>query len=347
MKVRYSEFKDDIDVDAFEEAIGFEALERRGDEDVGFCPDLSGLHKNGDTTGKFAINRAKKTHNCWLCGGGSLLSLSMEYFDMGIDEAMHWLFSLTKSTAQSDDSFVEYFTSMFEDIEHRVETLPYFNDRVLSQFDDPNPWFAKRGISKEICEQYHLRSGYGVLRASPIRDGEKVFSDYRGDCSIFPHFWQGRLVGWQSRWLGDRPKWIPKYTNTGDFPKSYTLFNYDEALKSKRVVVVESVPTALFLRSLGISSVATFGSGVQDPQKRLLRCFDQVLLAPDNDAPGTKWERELTKYLSPFVSVQTLPVIGQRDSGDDLGDLVDHSDPLSAIVDLFGKARIPDLDWLS
>ena len=74
---KFSAFVDDIDIDAFEEQIGFDVLRTHRDEDIGQCPDYWGLHAHGDTTGKFAINREKKVYHCFVCGGGSLLSLEI------------------------------------------------------------------------------------------------------------------------------------------------------------------------------------------------------------------------------------------------------------------------------
>src|SRR5438309_1725199 len=104
--LRYSEFVDDIDIDLFEEAIGFEVLDTRRDNDIGRCPDIWGSGKNGDRTGKFGIHREKKVYNCWVCGGGSLLSLVMDLKDYDIEQATDWLYALTKPKKLSDNDFL-------------------------------------------------------------------------------------------------------------------------------------------------------------------------------------------------------------------------------------------------
>jgi DNA primase len=77
-RVKYSEFVDLLDVESLMADIGFEPLhqDNRGNY-VGYClwPEH---HTNGDTTGKFAIHPDKKVYNCYVCGGGSLLSMMME-----------------------------------------------------------------------------------------------------------------------------------------------------------------------------------------------------------------------------------------------------------------------------
>jgi len=142
-------------------------------------------------------------------------------------------------------------------------------------------------------------------------------------------FWKGRLVGWQNRWLApddERPDWIKKYTNTTGFPKEMTIWGFDEALEvsqdsKQEVIVVESVPSALFLWTLGYPAVATFGSDVNAAQMRLLRRFQTgVMLWPDNDNAGTKWLNANTEYLKRFVPVWHLPLVKGK-PGADAGDL--------------------------
>jgi hypothetical protein len=234
----YSEFAHQINLESFYEGIEWipEWDDGKGN-DVGFCPDPWELHKNGDTTGKFAIHRDKRVYNCWVCGGGSLLSLVMAL---------------------------------------------------------------------------------------------------KGEAVIFPHMWEGRLVGWQERWLEPqppRPKWIAKYTNTTDLPASITVYNFENVYLSEGpIVVCESVPTVLFLASLGIDAVATFGASVSDAQLRLLRRLHQgLILAPDNDGPGEKFVQQCGEYLERFVNVKVAPQVDGE--GSDLGDLVEEPNLVHLVLD--------------
>lgn len=361
-KLRYSEIVDQIDVDAFEAAIGFEPIEYRNDNDIGHCPDPWGLHQHGDTTGKFAIHREKKVYNCWVCGGGSLLSLAMEIFNLDVDGATEWMRGYTEEhDHRTDGEFVDYYLGLLEDTERRVATLPYFNEHVLDRFDGPLDWFHTRGISDAVIERYHLRYGEVVMKPAPVKqsgDGlVKIDEDYYGAAAIFPHYWKDRLVGWQHRWMDwdeehtNTPKWLAKYTNTTDFPKNDTIFNYEHVLKRAGpapVVVIESVPTSLFLESWDIPSVATFGSSVSDTQLRLLRRFQQgVILSHDNDqaqkgGAGKKWLNTLTKYLEPYIPVQHLPPVSDK-PGADLGDLAKADYVAVALSEIFDAAFTPEI----
>jgi DNA primase len=348
-KLRYSEFWDAINVDAFEEAIGFNPEYQRGDNDVGFClwPEN---HSHGDTTGKFAIHREARIYNCYVCGGGTFLSLAMELRNLDIDEATEWLYQFTEADMRTDSEFVDQFLESFVDMQKRVKTLPYFNERVLDRFSDtiteahewdPDegdyvPYFSRRAIDPHIAESRGVRFSWEVTRPSPKKGKFADHPDYVGPGLIFPHYWQDRLVGWQTRWLEEeRPEWIPKYTMTTDFPKENTIYGWREATWHREhqgmVAVVESAPSVLALETYGWASVATFGSNVNEAQLRLLRRFPKVLLCPDNDTAGIKWKDSLTEYLKRYTRVWHLPPYTAKE-GADAGDAASNN-ALEALED--------------
>ena len=328
-KLRYSEFEQYIDIDAFEEAIGFYPEKQTEDEDSGYClfPDN---HSHGDSTGKFSINRDKRVYNCWVCGGGSLLSLVMELYSWDIEEATRWIHQFTEDI-RTDTEFLDEFLAGFDDAIERATSLPYFNDRVLDQYRgktyrELEEWLDSKGILWEVAENYGVCYSPEMRRPGPKTKKFAGADDYYGPAIIFPHYWQERLVGWQCRWLDDyRPEWVPKYTMTSDFPKENTLYGWDH-LDRESVVVVESVPTVLFLASLGIPAVATFGSSVNEPQLRLLRRIPKVFLAPDNDYAGDKWTNQISLYLKNYTRVWVAPKVDGA-PGTDYGDLVNEAYP--------------------
>lgn len=356
MKLRYSHFAERIDIDALEDALGIDVIDNPTDyKDRCYCPLPWNSHANGDSTGKFLINREKRFYNCWVCGGGSLLDLVMAMRDEDMEPATKWLYQFANHE-ETDEEFVEELERLLADPKDRQPTMPYFNAHVLNRLDpvtkamewdgaEWRPFLECRGISLEVADYFMLR--FNPAAARPMKDVE-----YHGPAIYFPHFWTGRLVGWQQRWLDreeDRPRHVPKYTMTPDFPKNETLFGYDEARHrcgiTKPVVVVESVPSSLFLWSNDCPSVATFGSSVDDAQLKLLRTFPWVILAPDNDVPkdpratpaGIKWRNRLSEYLERYTRVESLPVL--EGAGADIGDLAyDPSlleDYLSLAVELW------------
>lgn len=347
-KLKYSEFSDRIDIDAFEEAIGFNVESRDGDNDIGFClfPEN---HSNGDTTGKFAIEREEKIYNCWVCGGGSLLSLAIELYDLDVDEATKFLYQFTGDT-RDDRDFLDDFLASFDDAERRVTSLPFFNKRVLEKFDEPIPdwWLEEKCIFRDTAERYGVRYSSEATRQSPSGGRYADDDDYVGPAIIFPLFWYERLVGWQTRWLDkDRPEWIPKYTNTSDFPKESTLYGWNNVQwhvnHGGQIIITESVPSVLFAESLGYAAVSTFGSSVTDAQMRLLRRLPKIILAPDNDSAGIKWERTLTEYLKRYSRVWILPPV-EGEPGTDLGDIASYARPEEAFDNLLKEAKEVGVD---
>jgi DNA primase len=332
-KRRYSKFAQRIDVEAWEEAIGFEVkfekTNGRGEvEHIGHCLDPWGMHKNGDTSGKLAINPETKLFNCWVCGGGSLLSYTMAVKDMCEEDAIDWLFQFTASFEETDEDFLSDIEGILFEERLAKPTLPWFNENVLLAWQSREglqEYMDERGISDSVAADYRL--GY-----DPVHTRRSSKGDHCGPAVVFPHFWQGRLVGWQERWLGDRPKHIPKYTNTHDFPRDSSIYGYEQVyLAPDPIIIVESVPTVLFLASHGYPAVATFGSSVSDEQKRLLRlCQQGVILAPDNDAPGKKWLNDLQTYLERYVPVKVIETVPGE--GADLGDLVGEKTVLDYLV---------------
>jgi hypothetical protein len=334
-RVRYSEFKDQIDLDAFEEAIGFIPLSSDRGWDNGHCiwPEN---HAHGDTTGKFGIHRDRQTYNCFKCGGGSLLSLVMELYDFGTEQATEWLYKFAKGgSSRSDSEWRDHLLGLLDE-EERVERMPFFNERVLERFKGPVDYFRERGISDGVIEKYRLCYGEIVMKPAPFKGGEKISEDYYGPAAIIPHYWYGKLVGWQHRWLEypETPRWLAKYTNTGEFPKHLTLFNYDEALKAiEPVVVCESVLTVLVLATYGFPAVSYFGGTPNPAQLRLMRRFSQgVTLAPDNDSVGDELLRIATPALERFIPVfhaEKVPLGPKAD----LGDFMKVSQPYRKLKD--------------
>lgn len=311
----YQDIIQSIDIDEFENAIGFEPMGHNNNgEDWGQCPDPWGMHKNGDRTGKFSINREKRVYNCFVCGGGSLVSLTMAIRECDKDEAIVWLRQFSSKSNQTNESFMEEIVNLMVESKKEQEkvTLPWFNEKVIAPWEgQSHPWFDERGISKDVIAKYRLGVNYETVRT-------KGSESFEGESIVLPHFWDSQLVGWQNRWVCDRPKWVPKYTNTGDFPKKVTLYGWDQAVVADTpIVIVESVPSVLYLASLNIPAVATFGATVSNEQMQMLRgCQQGVILAQDNDQAGDKWRNDLIEYLDRYVSIAEMEIAWDDDIGE-------------------------------
>lgn len=344
-KLRYKDFARKLDLDKLYEALGWEPIDSNGAEDRGYClfPER---HTNGDTTGKFSINREKLIYGCWVCGGGDLLDLVMNVKDLDFHDATHFLHAFADDS--DPDDWLEGIRKKFEFLKKEAtkEPLPYFNERVLDKWEPYHEWMKGRGISEGIAERYKLR--YDAKHRKVKKDGITV---YEGPAIIIPHFWSDKLVGWQERWLDDdRPDWVPKYSNTHDFPREYTVFNWDSCFRSghgSSPLVVESAITALKLESERIPAMATFGDHVTEGQMVHLRGFiDGLTLCPDNDKPGVQWLRTMYRYLNRYVPLLWVKPPGEFGSKRDFGDVVNAEEYLGWNVHLLLSERIID-EWAS
>lgn len=321
-KLDHRELYQTLDWDALYADLGWEPKETVGSEDKGYCLDPWNMHAHGDRTGKLAINREKGVYNCWVCGGGTVLNLVKEVKQLSDDKAGQYLAKFANVGSFSTEEFLEKVQRLL-DYEQPVEKpLPKFKESVLDQWTGvDHEWFRERGISSEV--RSYFKVGFNPLYRLARADGT-----YEGPAILLPHFWNDLLVGWQVRWLADdRPSWVPKYTNTTGFPRESSIWGHSfSSRQPEPVVVVESVPTSLFLLSSGIPSVATFGSQLTPIQLRYLRSYQQgVYLAPDNDQAGAKWLETAASYLTRYIKVYEVPPV--KGEGADLGDLA--SDQLS------------------
>ena len=171
-----------------------------------------------------------------------------------------------------------------------------------------------RGVPLATVEE--LRLGYA--EQYPIREENE---DGRGltrhsERIIIPHFWRGKLVGWQSRRLWDDG--TPKYLSTGGFPKDRTIFCPPEG---RRIVVVEA-PMSSARHRHHQPVAATFGSVLTDAQIRLVAGYDEVVWWPDPDDAGWQategWVNETTGEWVPGVPEQ---------------------------LEAYSNVRVPTLDW--
>lgn len=288
-----------MDIDGLYKALNLELIEIRNFEYRFRCPDWDGHHKHGDRTGKLYINAQKQVAHCWVAGGFSLTQLVAHIRNCSIADADIWLRQFNSGDKEYD-SFIDEINEIFNvDKPPKQPSLPYFNPQILDDLVFDHPWFDERKISVQ-------------------KDFLCGFQDHNAPAIIFSHFWENKLVGYQTRRL-EGPG--PKYINTGAFPRESTLWGYHKALENSGTpIIVESVPTALALISHGYSAIATFGAQVTPAQSKLLRRFDKIILSPDNDIGGQIWYTRLVTNLIDYVLIHSLGLIDGQ--GTDLGDFI-------------------------
>lgn len=277
-------------------------------------------HRNGDANPSACVNVERGQYICYAIGwGGDLLHLIQKLENKeSITLALPVISSLMTGATLSQTGFTDELNRLFAKPTFSYDPPAY----ALSMLD---PWAfchpymtEERGVSPEA--QSLLKIGY----------------DERENRIVFPHIFDGKLVGFQKRAIPHRPGlWpgtenqMPKYRSSSGFPKAETLYNYDVAKSSPHVTVVESPMSVAKAHSLGLPyTVATFGAKVTDHQIALLRNFSRVTVWFDNDGAGHTGERKLVEALYRHTDVRVV-------TPDDR-DLGDHHDPREVACTIVG-----------
>lgn len=282
-------------------------------------------HQNGDQNPSAACNLDKKT---WVCYSYVDPDTGKSGYDM-----LHLIMKMEGKKEPRD--VIELVRTFMDDVtsptvEGRVAKLrrllapkesvgptvirPY-SERVLASWAYAHPYLDERGIDLDTASRLHI--GY----------------DPEENRITIPHWWNGRLVGWQKRAIPDRPgQWpgtvppLPKYRNNPGFPKSETLYRMDAARAAQSaglpstggaVVVVESPFSAIKAEALGLSGVvATFGAKITDCQVDILKDCDKLVVWMDDDDAGARAESRLESALPRGMPLRFVV----PDKGKDLGD---------------------------
>lgn len=260
-------------------------------------PDGELIHRcvlpwHPETKPSASLNYKKLTYRCLGCDSkGGLLWLISSARGISTTDARGWLAGQTGLDGADFDltALLDLFDALYEDRRSGPPPMPQFGVQVLAPWMFIHPILTvgapDLGIKgRGIPEANLMAMQVGFAAEYPMdRDPETGAVTRTSQRIIIPHFWQDRLVGWQSRRVADDG--TPKYLSTGDFPKDRTIYNFDA--KRRTAVVVESPMSVLrHLHHLPIES--TFGASVTDGQVRLLAQHEQVILWMDNDEAGWK-----------------------------------------------------------
>lgn len=257
-------------------------------------------HNNGDQNPSAACNLDKKVYICYQWWGGDLFHLiaKMEGKD-SLAEIVPLLSPFLTGSVQSADKVKAELDKIFAKSATFSMDLPSYADRVLDPWLREHPYWASRGISAETVEA--LKLGF----------------DANENRVVFPHFFNGSLVGWQKRVTPETRPAFPKYRNSVGFPKAETLYNYDRAKQYSTVIVVESPMSVVRAHTLGFPNVvATFGAKVTPHQIELLRRWRSVYVWFDADSAGYGGEQKLVSGLYRHSGVRVVIPEPGRDAAD-------------------------------
>lgn len=285
-----------------------------------------GRHKNDDNNPSASLNYLKLTYICRGCGNsGGLLWFIGTCRGTSATEASSWLATETGTdgSVQELGALMEFFDSLYGKSAPVAPPMPKLDRGVLDPWLAIHPYMTEvRRIPVDNLKQFLV--GYGTIRMK-IGDDEWVNSER----IIIPHFWDGDLVGWQTRRLmkGDGTS---RWKSSADFPKDTTIYNYAER---KSALVVESPMNVLRHAHHLRHMEATFGASVTHRQIRLLSRHPEVTLWYDNDEAGWVATERSGEELEPYCRVRVVDnpyAADAADLPDDLAaELVANSIPYS------------------
>lgn len=261
-----------------------------------------------------SLNYKKLVYSCFTCGsGGGLLWLIGSCRGDTSEQARSWLQDQTGTGPNERplSSLIDEIDAIFGPKETARTPIPRISPSVLDPWLRIHPWVTEvRHVPEENVQRFKV--GYGVI---PVRVNDSWVRSHR---IVFPHFWKGDLVGWQSRRLVKDG--TPKYVSSPDFPKDQTLYNYNA--RAETAVAVES-SFSVTRHAHHVDMEGTFGAKLTERQLRLLSVHRRVILWFDNDDAGWKATHQAAEKLTSYSEVFVVPSPWAADPGDMDDDTVD------------------------
>lgn len=303
--VMLAELSDSIDAVAIlQELCGVGEVYESGDEIIHSCKLPFGMHQNGDQSPSASLNKKTLLFNCFTCGGGSLFWLVENILDLNPNQAILKIKGYSSGIVEEYDTFLERLNGNLskEKPENKVD-IPVYSENILDQWISETEYMDSRGIDRAV--QREMKIGLKECEQEWVRSGD-AFQQISVSRIIIPHFFNNELVGWQGRKLTNDPR-VPKYKNTKQFPKAWTLYNYDNLDKNDELIVVESPMSVLKLKSVGVNNVvSTFGASISAYQVSLMKKFQKICVWMDGDPAGRKASSYLIRNLSKTNTLSIL-----------------------------------------
>lgn len=240
------------------------------------------LHTNQLHDPTASLNYEKLTYKCLGCHAqGGLIWLIVQIRKCAWDEARAWL-NDTAGTGEQVmplSRLLEFYDALYQG-PSRPPPIPVYAPSTLEPWLQPcgpyrvHPWLTE-GVPDMDIKPRHIPEQNAI--------DLKLGWDRQDDTIVIPHFWEGKLVGWQKRRLsGDGPK----YESTEGIPRERTIYDYDP--KRRQAIIVES-PMSVARHRHVLPMEATLGSNVTDRQIKLIAAhYERCMLWMDNDEAGWK-----------------------------------------------------------
>jgi DNA primase len=242
------------------------------------------LPDHDDSSPSASLNFEKLAFNCFSCGGsGGIIWLIATCRGEDAHEARQWLQREAGLDGVQDlAAMLRFIDALYEDHPESIP-IPRMHESVLAPWMFIHPYLTEiRKVPESTIEEF------------------KVGWDPETNRIVIPHFWQGDLVGWQTRRIVNDK--TPKYKNSPDFPKRSTIYHYGLA---GLPVVVESPMSVLSKHHVtrDYRLEATFGMEIPDTQVRLLAKHPRLVLWFDNDDAGFRATHRVAEALTDYTKV--------------------------------------------
>ncbi|NET86833.1 MAG: DNA primase [Kamptonema sp. SIO1D9] len=333
-------------------------LRKSGREFKGLCP----FHE--EKTPSFTVSPSKQLYHCFGCGAsGNVFKFFTEldkrsFGEVVFDLARRYQVPIQTLAPEEHQEFQRQLsireqlyeilavTASFyqhalrqpqgESVLAYLQSQRKFSEATIQQFGlgyAPAGWDT---LSRYLVEAKRYPVGLveqaGLIK--PRKSGDGYIDRFRDRLMIPINDYQGRIIGFGGRSLGDEQ---PKYLNSPEtqlFDKSKTLFALNRAKneisKQDCAIVVEGYFDAIALHAVGITNVvASLGTALAENQLKLLLRYSeskQVILNFDADSAGTTaTQRAITEIESLVYSGQVQLRILHLPDGKDADEFLKSS----------------------
>lgn len=281
---------------------------KRGHELYFSCPTDN--HKNDPHKKRCSIAESgsyKGQFNCWACDfNGNLIHLIRFMLGYDFKQAVSFIENRFGSAEVVGVDLLKFKLRMSKPATVIDDELPKFilpdDYQPLLSVDnsvthDVRKWLYGRNIGKQAIDRYHIGLThdykYGLMCVIPIIFNDDIVSIFR---------FQPRDGG------------VKRYPKNS--PQGKIFFNYDNCLKNRSYVLVESILDVIKIWSITkIESMACFTNMISDEQIALLRNFNEHGVMPDLDGlRGWDLVNRIVPHVGKSLWVYLCPV--GKDPGD-------------------------------
>ena len=322
-------------------------VSKKGRNHVSVCP----FHN--DTNPSMQISEDKQIYKCFACGaGGNVFTFVEEFEKVSFIEAVRIV-----------ADFIGYDLSGYDvalpqkNIDPKQEKLlslakeasEFYMYNLLNTSNDGLKYFEKRGITKEIIENFKLgyadsdsskilryltKKGYTtqeiVEAGIGIETNGSFIDRFKGRVIFTLTNMKGEVVGFSGRKIDNSD--VSKYVNSNEnalFNKSACLYNFFESksdiLRENKVYVVEGFMDVIALYKAGVrNAIATMGVALsKEHVKAIEKMNAQMIFSFDGDNAGqTSMYKTIEALKNTNLHVLTT---GVSEAGKDLDEIYNAS----------------------